>query len=57
MLNHIVKMFIILYGISWCYRFMLQERVAMIKNIHYSGVYGLMKLILTEALPDTVLQV
>ena len=29
----------------------------MIENAHYSGVYGLMKLILTEALPPTLLQV
>ena len=34
-----------------------QARVAMIHNVHYSGIYGLMKLILTEALPDSLTQV
>ena len=34
-----------------------QARVAMIQNVHYSGIYGLMKLILSEALPVTLTQV
>ena len=32
----------------------LQEKVSWIPNKHYSGIFGLMKLVLTEALPQSL---
>lgn len=34
--------------------FNLQEKVSWIPNKHYSGIFGLMKLVLTEAIPQSL---
>ena len=40
----------------WSYdcNFLLQDKVSWIPNKHYSGIFGLMKLVLTEVLPQSL---
>ena len=51
MKNWIYKSFI---SIGYCFIYILKEKVSWIPNKHYSGIFGLMKLVLTEALPQSL---
>ena len=49
-----LQKFYLLIGYCFIYIYILKEKVSWIPNKHYSGIFGLMKLVLTEALPQSL---